>query len=82
MALGDINTDLRDEGVGGSELRKSERRNCELTDGQQANAELSDAHHANCELADRDDATRGNWSSVRAVLERDVNERQTRDRDL
>ena len=77
MTLGDIDTNLRDEGVGGSELRKSERRNRELADAQKADAELSDTHHATCKLADRDDAACRNWSSVRAVLERDVHERQT-----
>jgi len=82
MTLGDIDTNLRDEGIGGRKLRQSERCNRELTDGQEADAELSDAHHANCKLADRDNATRRNWSSVRTVLERDMNERQTRDRDL
>ena len=77
MSLGDIDADLRHQGVGGSKLRKSERRNRELTDAQEADAELSDAHHATRELPNRDDATCLDRYSVGAVLGRDVDERQT-----
>jgi hypothetical protein len=80
--LGDIDANLRHQGVGGSKLRERERRNRELTDAQKTDAELSDTHHATRELPDRDYATCRDRYAVGAVLERDVDERQTRNPDL
>ena len=82
MTLGDIDTDLRDQGIGCSKLGDRVRRNRELTDAQEADTELSDTNNAARELSDSDDATGHDWSSVGPVLERDVDERQARNRDF
>src|SRR5262245_27295292 len=82
MPFGDINADLRHQGVRGSKLRERERRNRELTDAQNTDAELSDTHHATRELPDRNHATCRDRHAVGAVLERDVDKRPTCDCDF
>lgn len=82
MTLRYIDTELRHQGIGRSKLRYCERRNRELTDAQEADTELSDTDNATGELSDSDDAACHDWSSVGSVLERDMDERQTRNRDL
>src|SRR4030095_13087892 len=82
MTLGDIDTDLRHQGIGRSKLGDRVRRHRELTDAQQTDTELSDTDNATRELSDSDDATCHDWSSVGPVLERDVDERQARNRDF
>jgi hypothetical protein len=82
MTLGYIDTELRHQGIRRSKLRDCERRNRELTDAQDADTELGDTDNAARELSDSDDATCHDWSSVGPVLERDVDERQARNRDF
>jgi hypothetical protein len=82
MTFRQVDTDLRQQRIRRGKLCDCERRYRELTDAQEADAELSDTDNATRELSDGDDATCHDWSSVGPVLERDVDERQARNRDF
>jgi hypothetical protein len=76
LALVNIQPKLRDQRPADTELGDGEHRYGELAQAEQADAELRYIENAGAELADGDHASGRHRHPVRAVLERDVQQRQ------
>jgi hypothetical protein len=77
MALGYINTHLRNERIRERKLSKCKAGDGELSDAEHAEPELSNADNAAAELTDGDYAARHNGRSIGPEFERNMQERQS-----